>query len=149
MYLLKKLSNIDAVVQDLKNDRVTEYDQFGYYLFLFVNMRLFYPPEEVSILAVVLMTLVTIWGIWSCYQQNKLGDNRLFLTRIVSLSAAVLLRVLVPLALVIYGLRFLPVTGITVDILQAIACVLAEFIFYVYLRTKIAQVAGSKITGIL
>lgn len=112
MYLWK----VDALVEDLRDDRVTQREQFKYYLtvillwslylHLFVAMTTLAMEVAMDGTAVpynasyrvsdaigaVLHLGITALGIFICHKMNNIGDGMGFITRMFCLSIPVLVR---------------------------------------------------------
>jgi len=151
--------NVDALVQDLKQNRVSGYDKFLYYLvgILFIQVAIFL--GRTNLLEFILGLGISIWGIYSCYQVNKAGDNQNFIERMICLSFPIGIRFVVIFTLI--GLvTFLPVEilkdtaqragdmyamqmwSIVSYFVSAAFTGLFAIIFYWYLGRKISAVAS-------
>lgn len=105
MYLWK----VDALVEDLRDDRVTQREQFKYYLTVIllwtVGAHMSWLAATVAQAAGVNMSYgvfdaigvalslgVTVLGIFVCHKMNGIGDGTGFITRMICLSVPVLIR---------------------------------------------------------
>ena len=154
--------NVNALIEDLKNENITQKEQFKYaiaysILMLFASDPLVHAGQEYSYIDSIqslLLLLVSVLGIYLCYCENRKADNKDFLLRFFVIGLPITVRciaVIFPLAIVagiIEGLSspdaLLESTGATTSVFQVIFTVILMLVFYVYYQNKFRLFGVSK-----
>ena len=93
---------VDSLVDDFKQNKVTQKEEFKYIL-LFSILTLLSTNSFVSIdstynfydtLDLILTIIITVAGIYYCFKINSDGDNKNFMVRFISIGLPVVVRVL-------------------------------------------------------
>lgn len=163
--------NTTALVKDLREKRVTERDKYRYLVVFFVLSgapltALFGPPasgqgaaEIYSFLrylgpaATIVNMLIQIGGVLLCYRENQKGDGQEFLSRYISLSLPVKIRLAVYLVLPLilltvtctgcnaiqgYDMSISGLLGYTLFLVTALS-----IIYYLFMWVYIGEVSGA------
>jgi len=95
--------NVNALVDDLKHDRVTQKEQFKYYLLFSIVTVIFMDPyfydgstyNIYDLLNSILSVLITAFGTYYCFKINSSGDNKDFIVRMILLGLPIAIRAVV------------------------------------------------------
>ena len=112
MYLWR----VDRLVEDLRSDRLTEWEGVKYLITLGVVYTLFTDPffvagidySRLDALSTLIIAVATASGTYYCYTKNRAGDDRDFVRRLVCLTVPVGVRML-PVVIVVgavFGMIF-------------------------------------------
>lgn len=160
MYLWK----VDLLVEDFKNNKVNQTEQFKYMMLFSILMVLVSDPYLYiseryflfDFINTMVATLLTAWGVYYCFKINAKGDNNDFIVRLMCLGLPVSIRVGVIFAFIYFIVAF--IEGFTgVDILfetmedgeyttNPTDVILTSFfliIYYLYLSRKLHHVSNS------
>lgn len=154
--------NVDALVKDLRENRVSESDKFKYYMF-YALATVITAIGTTSILSAFITALVIIWGIRNCHERNRAGDNKQFIERMVCLglptvvrlfawALPILLLVFVPVQLLIMtsqrsgDVEAMMMYTVIFGVLNILVGILITLAYYLMLRPKISAVSGSRIS---
>jgi hypothetical protein len=155
------------LVKDLQTSKVTEKEKMKYLMFIMVFpfLNYFVEPEELSVydgFFALLNLVIILGGIYLCYKVNAANDDRSFLTRFLSLSVPLTIRIsvcLIPVLLLltpfadlvlfliakIFSLPYPPVdTELSPDLVavgQRSIVVILNLIFFLFLRHYIKKAA--------
>ena len=153
---------VDKLVEDFRNDNVSEKDKLKYMLLLGVIMTLATDPilwigSQYSIMDAInlpLMLLVVVAGTYYCYVANRDADNKDFITRFMCLGVPILVRILViavPVFIVIVVVEEIFGVGqentkagdvvYSTTVSQVAGGVLFLVVYYLYLGNKLKSVA--------
>jgi len=165
MYLWK----VNNLIDDLRNDRITEKESMKYLvvtsvLYILGNDSYFTIGLEYSYLDTIstfLIIAITIVGTLYCYSANNIGDNRDFIKRFFCLSLPVSIRLLVivtPLAIVsaVLATEYWPEAFSTAplgetyktDIWSVSLGVLVEVLFFWYVGYSIRKTSTPDIQSV-
>ncbi|RLA75284.1 MAG: hypothetical protein DRG11_01915 [Epsilonproteobacteria bacterium] len=156
MYLWK----IDKLVDDFRQKKVSQKEQFKYLLlftiftllcsdpFLYVGL----PYNNYDTLQSILILAMSVFGVYYCYKINSQGDNKEFMIRFICLGLPAVIRILAMFlpffvgAIIIEDLFLLSpealVSGATETTLIQVATIsLFVFVYYWYLSKKITIVS--------
>ncbi|WP_371364632.1 hypothetical protein SRRS_52710 [Sporomusa rhizae] len=132
------LWNVNALVKDLREDKMSENEKLKYYLLSGVFALAV--PHELDLFT-ILDVGVFIIGTYLCFEANSKGDNRNFITRMICLEIPLGIRyvlILLPLFIVVY------IIFDKADNINQILNILGIFsmiIYYMFLRSYIAKVS--------
>jgi RsiW-degrading membrane proteinase PrsW (M82 family) len=132
------LWNTKALINDLRNEQVTQEEQLKY--FLLGAVLVFALPERVTLYHVVDIVIL-ILGVLSCYNANSKGDNKDFIVRLTCLAIPLSIRIFLPslfFMIVLTGLfhNFLP----SDHIIKIVDALFTIILFY-FLRSAIIRVS--------
>jgi len=107
MYLWK----VDLLVEDFKNNKVNQIEQFKYMMLFSIVMILVTDPSVYisasynlfDFINTLFASLLTVWGVYYCYKINAKGDNTDFIVRVMCLGLPVGIRV----AVIFFSISFL------------------------------------------
>ena len=145
---------IDKLVEDLREDRVTQKEEFKYLLFnafiFSVATGSFFEGSIVygfyDVLYSMLYPLIACVGLYFCYTANARGDGQQFLKRIVCLLCPVTIRLLSVFValLIVFFILVGPIESdsgeITIEFIML--CVFSDVLGFVYLFLKIKDVSN-------
>jgi hypothetical protein len=152
MYLWK----IDSLVNDFKEGKVTQKEEFKYLLFYIIISILFmdkvlYIDDVYNIydtINSIAMFIITIIGTYYCYLVNSKGDNKDFMVRYISIGLLVGIRIFLIAFLlgIVYSSLFMTPEELESDsyettILLLIFSSLVEIAYFWYLSKKIRDVS--------
>jgi uncharacterized membrane protein len=156
MYLWK----IDSLVNDFKEDKVTQKEEFKYVLlygviFTFLTDKFLYIDNIYNIydtIDSITMLIIIIIGTYYCYLVNSKGDNKNFMVRYVSMGIPVGIRIMLiafPLG-IIDALLFMTPEELESDSYQTTKSVvilssLVAIAYYWYLAKKIRDISNTNI----
>jgi hypothetical protein len=94
-----QLWDVDALVQDLRREKVSEHEKKKYFLAYTLGMVviLFNPTSKDLVLLFIKFLariFIVCWGIQLCFRNNQKGDNKKFIERFVCLSVPVFIGVI-------------------------------------------------------
>ena len=159
MYIWK----VNALVEDLKAGQVSSREQFKYLIFFSILLCLTIDPfihvGRPYTLYDFLITLgsicIAVWGICHCYAKNHEGDDADFILRYTCLGTPIFVRyfllilvifIFLGLAKVMFGIlsgaESVSAQFSQTDALDAFFALSLQFIYYLYLGSKIKQVAS-------
>ncbi len=149
MYLWK----VDSLVEDLKSGRVTQLEQFKYFLLstVFWGVLLYIPDSEnltagFLFLEFAVSMAVSVAGVLVCYRRNSAGDDADFVLRMACLAIPVSVRVLVFFFLVGIFLgvvmEAMSVGEETGDMLISLLAIIVSVAMWAYLASKIRNVSA-------
>ena len=156
MYLWK----VDSLVEDFKSGKVTQKEEFKYYLLFILTVTCLTAPvfgkssfNYFDVIALVAMLGITTYGVYYCYKINASGDNRDFIARITCLGLPIIIRllvILIPIALVWGAIKtFYNPTGLDIKtsgatLFEVVFASIDSAIYYWYLSIKIKAVSPLK-----
>lgn len=158
MYIWK----VNSLIEDLKNNNVSQKEQFKYALALSILTVLVTDPmltvglEYTSLDTILTLSMmaITILGVILCYNINEKADNKDFILRICTIGLPVTIRfiaIVVPLAIAAGTIEIMmdPNYDIesetyTTSIYQVIFLSLALIVFYFYFSSKFKLFAQSE-----
>ncbi len=130
---------VNALVEDLKNQRVSQRQKMYYYLAdtvlafiaIYTGSLVASKPNVLTAIEFLLGLSITVTGVLLCYEANRQGDDAEFIDRMVCLSWPIMVRLIVimPIIYFTYALLFL---GENVPEETGIADVLFVSFFTVY-----------------
>ena len=153
---------VDDLVEDFRNDRVTQKEEFKYLLAtsilgLIVYDTYFFDEYQYTYydtVTSIVFLFITIAGIYYCYKKNEMGDNKDYIVRMTCLGFPIWVRLLVlytlflsVLALVdsiFHTALFWDQDGYatsTTDPIYLFVTTSCEFFYFTYLFIKIGEVA--------
>jgi hypothetical protein len=143
---------VSALVEDLKNGRVSQRQKMHYYLantlfylvLFYINGLMATKPNIFTMLNILLGLFVTVGGILLCYETNSQGDDKEFVDRAICLSWPINLRMLVVLIPVYfaYGLILAGTSGQTeTSIVDVIITTFYSVYFYKWLHSCLLKVS--------
>ncbi len=153
---------VDALVNDFKNNNVTQKEQFKYLLLFSVLIVLITAPyfqidAQYNIfdsLDTISSLFITLWGLYYCYNVNSKGDDTDFIPRFICLGLPVVVRVACIFLPVVVLLGFIEgITGagfVTQDngieiaettALEYIVFMVFEVVYYIYLSKALRKVS--------
>ena len=104
---------VNALVEDLKNRRVSQRQKMHYYLAnalftlacIYITSLLPVKPNVFTVINIIFGLCITVGGVLLCYEANNQGDDEEFIDRIVCLSWPINVRMIGILILVyiVYG----------------------------------------------
>lgn len=152
---------VDRLAQDLIEGKVTQKEEFKYYLFFSILILLVSDPllcsttnytiyDSIMLLGNILITII---GTYITFKINSEGDNKEFITRSVVLGLPVLVRTIIlctlPLSLVAVAIDLTLANMMLIgDNTGPIDLVLTFFslIFYYWLLAKYIKIVSHKLT---
>lgn len=155
--------NVNALIEDLKDEKISQKEQFKYViaysvLMLFASDPVVHAGHEYSYIDSIqslLLLLVSVLGIYFCYCANRKADDKDFLLRFFTIGLPITVRciaIIFPIAIVagfIEGLTSseasLESVGTTTSIFQVIFTVILMSAFYVYYQNKFRLFGVSKV----
>lgn len=150
MYIWK----IDNLIEDLKNNNVSQKEQFKYALTLSIFMGLAADPSLsigveygiMDFISTVAMLVITIFGLAICYKANKSADDKDFILRFFTMGLPITVRfivIVVPIAIVASSLEAALDPNYDIEaeysvtsIYQVLLMVVFEIVFYLYFASK-------------
>ena len=156
MYLWK----IDSLVNDFKEGKVTQKEEFKYILlfgimFTFLTSKFLYIDDIYNIydtINSISMLIITIIGTYYCYIVNSKGDNKDFMVRymIIGLPAGIRIFLIAFLLIIIYSLLFTTLEELESDSYETtlsfvIWSSLAGIAYFWYLAKKIRDVSNTNL----
>jgi hypothetical protein len=156
MYLWK----IDSLVNDFKEGKVTQKEEFKYILlfgimFTFLTSKFLYIDDIYNIydtINSISMLIITIIGTYYCYLVNSKGDNKDFMIRymIIGLPVGIRIYLIAFLLIIINTLLFMTPEKLESDsyettISLVIWSSLSAMVYFWYLAKKIRDVSSTNI----
>ena len=155
------LWDVNALVEDFKEKRVTQRERLKYFLvFMGLVTLVIYgsslDPIELTAIAIVhllIEVIVCIVGIILCYKANQRGDDEEFVDRFICIWLPVSIRVgVIYLGVIVFYLmvsnalpgllpEFFPEGRMSV--VDAASSIAYSVIFYIWLRVHISRVSGA------
>lgn len=132
------LWNVNALVKDLREDKMSENEKLKYYLLSGVVALAL--PHELDLFT-ILDIGVFIIGTYLCFEANSKGDNRNFITRMICLEIPLGIRyvlILLPLFIVVYIIFD---KADNIDQILNILGIFSMIIYYMFLRSYITKVS--------
>lgn len=155
MYLWK----VDNLIEDLKNNKVSQKEQFKYALAFSIFTGIAADPSLsiglqygfMDFVSSVTMLVITVFGVIVCYKENKRADDKDFVLRFFTLGLPVAIRfivVIIPLGIVAGLLEavFNPnhendAEYVVTTIYQVLFIAVSGVAFYIYLASKFRRFA--------
>jgi hypothetical protein len=111
------------------------------------------PWTRSRVASLVLLAVVTVFGLIICFRANARGDNRAFLERYVCLSALVGVVISILYYALYYGMGIVALVGGWIDseahgwnrdAMSLVAGLIAAAIYYLWLRQLLTRAAGAR-----
>lgn len=96
------LWNVNALVKEFQEDRISEREKMKYYLVTSVLMTLGQQHGLQIGVNNIVYAVVVFLGVVLCYKANSNGDNRNFIDRMVCLGFPIMIRLL-PIGIILFG----------------------------------------------
>lgn len=161
MYLWR----VDKLVEDFRNENVTEKEKFKYMLLFGAVMTVVTDPilcigSKYSIMDAInlfVMLIVVLGGTYYCYVANRDADNKDFVTRYLCIGFPIIVRILVvaiPIFIVIGVVERIYGIGVEISesgeevysttVSQVVGGILLVIIYYLYLGNKLKSIAPDR-----
>lgn len=139
------LWNINALVKDLKEDKVSEKEKLKYYLLTssisFLSMAF---PSSVTLFTILVIGVFII-GTFLCFNVNSKGDNRNFIDRVFCLGVPLTIRlslIFSPTSFIVFCIFYK--TDYSEQSLQVFT-IFFMIIYYLFLKSYFSKVSQSEL----
>ncbi len=130
--------NINALVKDLREDKVSEKEKLKYYLFISIlGVAL---PHSIDLFTILDIGVLII-GTYLCYEVNSKGDNRYFIDRMICLGVPLSLRFILPFFVLILTIGIIFHNANNIELILNIFGIFSLIIYYMFLRYYLAKVS--------
>ena len=161
MYLWR----VEKLIEDFRNENVTEKEKFKYMLLFGAVITvgadpIVYIGSKYSIMDAInlfVMLIVVLGGTYYCYAANRDADNKDFVTRFLCIGVPIMIRIFVvalPIFIVIAVVESIYGVGVEISesgeevysktVSQVVFGILLVIIYYLYLGNKIKSIASDR-----
>ncbi len=132
------LWNINALVKDLREDKVSEKEKLKYYLFMgILGMAL---PHSVDLFTILSIGVLII-GTYLCYEVNSKGDNRHLIDRMICLEVPLSIRFILPLLALALIIELIFHNANNIELIIDILGIFSLIVYYMFLRYYFEKVS--------
>jgi len=142
--------NVKALVNDLRDDKITEHEKFKYFfLIVVVNSFLYISPAHhllpnYLLYSNLVQAVLTGLGLYSCYKANYQGDNKDFIGRYICLFVPTTIRImLLTIFLMVPIMLVTRPSTLERDIFTLLCLFITTLIQYLYVRSCIIDISST------